>query len=139
MTDSLLIQPVVRPIEEAVRVPGSKSITNRALILAALADGPSRLEGALFSDDTHYMSESLRRLGIPVRADEAREQFEIEGQGGRLLVEQAELFIGNSGTSARFLTALCSLGNGTYRLDGVERMRARPIDELLSALQNLGV
>ena len=138
MTDSLPIQPVVRPIEEAVRVPGSKSITNRALLLAALANGPSLLPGALFSDDTHYMSESLRRLGIVVQADEANEQFKVEGQGGILPAQDAELFVGNSGTSARFLTALAALGNGTYHLDGVERMRERPIDDLLSALQQLG-
>ena len=139
MTDSLLIQPVVRPLNESVRVPGSKSITNRALLLAALADGPSRLQGALFSDDTRYMSESLRRLGISVRADESAEQFEVEGQGGVLPAKGAELFVGNSGTSARFLTALSSLGNGTCHIDGVERMRERPIDDLLSALQQLGV
>ena len=139
MTDSLLIQPVVRSIEEAARVPGSKSITNRALLLAALADGPSRLEGALFSDDTHHMSESLRRLGIPVCADESQELFEVEGQGGGLPSKQAKLFVGNSGTSARFLTALLALGDGTYHIDGVERMRQRPIDDLLAALQQLGV
>lgn len=139
MTDSLLIQPVVRPVQGALRVPGSKSITNRALLLAALADGPSRLEGALFSDDTHYMSEALRALGIPVRADAGAELFEVEGAGGRIPATTAELFVGNSGTSARFLTALLALGNGPYRVDGVERMRQRPIGDLLSALQQLGV
>ncbi len=139
MTDSLLIQPVVRPVEGALRVPGSKSITNRALILAALADGTSRLEGALFSDDTHYMSESLRALGISVRADAGAEQFEVVGQGGHLPATEAQLFVGNSGTSARFLTALLALGNGTFHIDGVQRMRERPIGDLLSALQQLGV
>ena len=139
MTDSLLIQPVVRPVEGALRVPGSKSITNRALILAALADGTSRLEGALFSDDTHYMSESLRALGISVRADAGAEQFEVIGQGGHLPATEAQLFVGNSGTSARFLTALLALGNGTFHIDGVQRMRERPIGDLLSALQQLGV
>jgi 3-phosphoshikimate 1-carboxyvinyltransferase len=138
MTDSLLVQPVARPVEGDVRVPGSKSITNRALMLAALADGTSHLEGALFSDDTHYMSEALRQLQIPVRADAENELFEVDGQG-RVPAQSAELFVGNSGTSARFLTALVALGNGTFRLDGVERMRQRPIRDLLSALQQLGV
>lgn len=139
MTDSLLIQPVTRPVDGTVRVPGSKSITNRALLLAALADGTSRLEGALFSDDTQYMSESLRSLGIPVTADAGAELFEVEGQGGHIPVPSAELFVGNSGTASRFLTALCALGSGPYRLDGVPRMRERPIRDLLSALQQLGI
>ncbi len=138
MTDSLLIKPVLRPIEGLVRVPGSKSITNRALLLAALADGPSRLEGALFSDDTHYMGESLRHLGISVRADAEEELFEVQGQGGILPSSEAELFVGNSGTSARFLTALLALGQGTFHIDGVPRMRERPIGDLLSALQQMG-
>ncbi len=139
MTDSLLIQPVTRPVNGNVRVPGSKSITNRALILAALADGISHLEGALFSDDTLYMSESLRSLGIAVEADASAESFEVEGRGGRIPAGTAQLFVGNSGTASRFLTALCALGSGPYCLDGVPRMRARPIRDLLSALQQLGV
>lgn len=139
MTDSLSMQPVVRPVNGALRVPGSKSITNRALLLAALADGASRLEGALFSDDTHYMSESLRQMGIPVVANADAEWFEVIGQGGVLPANQADLFVGNSGTSARFLTALLALGSGTFHIDGVERMRQRPIGDLLSALQQLDV
>src|SRR6476620_2982087 len=137
MTDSLLIQPVVRPVEGTVRVPGSKSITNRALLFAALAEGTSRLEGALFSDDTHYMSEALRTLGIPVLADAEAELFEVAGQGGSIPASNAQLFVGNSGTASRFLTAMLSLGSGPYRVDGIERMRQRPIGDLLSALQQL--
>jgi 3-phosphoshikimate 1-carboxyvinyltransferase len=139
MDDSLPIQPVVQPVEGNVRVPGSKSITNRALLLAALAEGTSRLEGALFSDDTHYMSEALRQLGIPVRADADAELFEVTGAGGQLPADTAELFVGNSGTTARFITALLALGRGPYRLDGVPRMRERPIGELLDVLRQLGV
>ena len=138
MSDSLLIQPALRPIEGDVRVPGSKSITNRALLMAALADGTSHLQGALFSDDTHYMSESLRKLGIAVRAAQSAEWFEVMGQNGILPASEAELFVGNSGTSARFLTALLTLGKGTFHIDGVPRMRERPMGDLLSALQQMG-
>ncbi len=134
---NLLIHPVARPIDATVRVPGSKSITNRALLLAALCEGTSRLEGALFSDDTHYMSQALGQLGVPVRFDKAKEWFEVDGQGGRFGGE-AELFLGNAGTAVRFLTAALCLGQGTFNLDGVPRMRTRPIGDLLGALRTLG-
>ena len=137
LVSNLLIHPVARPIDATVRVPGSKSITNRALLLAALCEGTSRLEGALFSDDTHYMSEALLRLGVPVRFDQAKEWFEVDGQGGRFRGE-AELFLGNAGTAVRFLTAALCLGEGTFNLDGVARMRTRPIGDLLGALRTLG-
>jgi 3-phosphoshikimate 1-carboxyvinyltransferase len=125
-------------VDAVVAIPGSKSITNRALLLAALADGPSTLTGALFSEDTDYMAGALNALGIPVRADASAETFHVEGAGGRLPAAEADLFIGNSGTSARFLTAALALGQGTYRLDGVPRMRERPIEDLLDALRQLG-
>ena len=102
---TLPIHPVSHPVDGTVRVPGSKSITNRALLLAALANGTSRLEGALFSDDTHYMSAALKRIGVPVRADEAGESYEIDGRGGAFPTTEAELFLGNAGTATRFLTA----------------------------------
>ncbi len=134
---NLLIHPVARPIDATVRVPGSKSITNRALLLAALCEGTSRLEGALFSDDTHYMSEALIQLGVPVTSDPNKEWFQIEGQGGHFKGD-AELFLGNAGTAVRFLTAALCLGEGTFNLDGVPRMRQRPIGDLLGALRSLG-
>ncbi|BCM90127.1 3-phosphoshikimate 1-carboxyvinyltransferase [Abditibacteriota bacterium] len=134
---NLLIHPVARPIDATVRVPGSKSITNRALLLAALCEGTSRLEGALFSDDTRYMSEALSQLGVPVTFDRNKEWFQIEGQGGRFQGD-AELFLGNAGTAVRFLTAALCLGEGTFNLDGVPRMRQRPIGDLLGALRSLG-
>ena len=139
MTDPLEILPARRPIRGIVHVPGSKSITNRALILAALAEGPASIKNALFSDDTRYMSEALNALGIPVTSHEENTRFKVEGRGGRIAAEEADLFIGNAGTAARFLTAVCALGNGVYRLDGVERMRQRPIEDLLDALRQLGV
>jgi 3-phosphoshikimate 1-carboxyvinyltransferase len=137
--DVLDIEPATRPPDALVTLPGSKSITNRALIIAALADGQSILTEALFSDDTHYMQESLNRLGIRVEANPADARFIVDGAGGTIPSSEASLFIGNSGTSARFLTALAALGSGTYIVDGIERMRQRPILPLIEALRQLGV
>ena len=131
-------RPIERPIDAVVRVPGSKSITNRALLVAALADGQSELTGALYSDDTRYMAAALGVLGIRVESDEANERFLVHGGGGTFTAPNADLFIGNSGTTARFLTAALPLGHGTYRLDGVPRMRQRPLEPLLQALRDLG-
>lgn len=133
---SLEIQPVTTPIDAEVAIPGSKSITNRALLIAALADGISQLDNALMSDDTRYMANALRDLGI--RIDENPATFRVFGTGGRVPADNAELHIGNSGTSARFLTAYLGLGHGTYMVDGVARMRERPIQDLLDGLAPLG-
>jgi 3-phosphoshikimate 1-carboxyvinyltransferase len=119
-------------------VPGSKSITNRALLVAALADGASELRGALHSDDTRYMAEALNALGVPVESDDASASFRVQGGGGTFSAPEAALFVGNSGTTMRFLTAALPLGHGRYRIDGVPRMRLRPIAPLLAALQDLG-
>uniref|UniRef100_A0A831X6U7 3-phosphoshikimate 1-carboxyvinyltransferase n=1 Tax=Thermorudis peleae TaxID=1382356 RepID=A0A831X6U7_9BACT len=136
---AITLEPVAGPIDAEVTLPGSKSYTNRALVLAALAEGTSTLHAALFSEDTAVMAESLRRLGLPVAEDPAGLTFTIEGKGGRIPADRAELFVGNSGTTARFLTALLALGQGKYLLDGVPRMRQRPIQPLLDALRQLGV
>ncbi len=119
-------------------LPGSKSITNRALLLAALADGVTTLEGALFSDDTRYMAEALRTLGFEVQTDSVTRRITVHGLGGRIPAPQADLFIGNAGTAARFLTAMLCLGHGEYRIDGVPRMRQRPIGDLVQALNRIG-
>lgn len=132
------IAPIDHPINATVTLPGSKSYTNRALIIAALAYGTSTLRQALFSDDTLYMAEALRQLGIPVRASESNKTFVVEGKGGAIPAGRAELFVGLSGTSARFLTALAALGNGQYRVDGVARMRERPMQPLLASIRQLG-
>jgi 3-phosphoshikimate 1-carboxyvinyltransferase len=126
------------PLRARVRVPGSKSLTNRALIVAALADGPSTLTGALDSEDTRVMVDSLQRLGIAVDHDPASATIRLEGCHGRIPRTEAELFVGNSGTSVRFLTAMVATGRGTYRLDGTSRMRQRPVGDLLMALNGLG-
>jgi 3-phosphoshikimate 1-carboxyvinyltransferase len=136
---SLPIEPLGRPADATISLPGSKSITNRALLLAALADGTSRIERALFSDDTRYMAAALEHLGIPVRADEGACLYEVDGQAGQIPSPRADLFVGNAGTAARFLAACVTLGHGSYHLDGVSRMRQRPIGDLVSALNGLGV
>jgi 3-phosphoshikimate 1-carboxyvinyltransferase len=132
------IIPVNKPITGRIRPPGSKSITNRALVCAALAKGTSRLTGALDSEDTRVMIDCLRRLGIDVESQDAGQTLIVNGCAGNVPATEADLFVGNSGTTIRFLTAMCTLGRGTYRLDGIERMRDRPIGDLLDALNQLG-
>jgi len=135
----LVVEPWAgAPPKASVRVPGSKSLTNRALIVAALADGPSRLPGALDSDDTRVMVDALKALGIAVEHDRDSALITIEGCGGRFPVDKADLFVGNSGTTLRFLTAALAVGKGSYRIDGVPRMRQRPVSDLLQALNGLG-
>ena len=136
--DVLAPRPAAGPIDATVAVPGSKSITNRALLVAALADGPSELTGALHSDDTRYMAAALNALGVPVETDEVGARFVVQGGGGTFPVAAGDLFVGNAGTAMRFLTAALPLGRGFYRIDGVPRMRQRPIQPLLGALRDLG-
>lgn len=126
------------PINAEVEIPGSKSITNRALMVAALAKGTSTLENALFSDDTHWFSTCLQQLQIPVSSEPEAARFEVAGMGGQIPAAQADLFVGNAGTAARFITALVALGQGCFRLDGIPRMRERPMGELLTVLQAAG-
>lgn len=126
------------PVRGRIRPPGSKSITNRALVCAALAQGDSTLTGALDSDDTRVMLDSLGKLGLKIEVQDAGRTIVVHGRNGRLPVATAELDVGNSGTTIRFLTALCALGHGYYKLDGVPRMRQRPIGDLLTALNQLG-
>ena len=135
LPDPLAIAPLEHPPQDVVvTVPGSKSITNRALILAALGRGQCTLTGALFSDDSHHLMAALSTLGFAVSADANRQTVTVDGQGGAIPAGSAELFVGLSGTAARFLTTVCALGSGAYRLDGTERMRERPMGELLQLL-----
>lgn len=122
----------------AVSVPGSKSITNRALLLAALAEGKSRLEGVLFSDDSRHFLQALMDLGFAVSVDEARAVVEITGLGGRIPRREATVDVGSAGTAARFLSAFLGLSEGTYHLISSEQMKKRPMEELLTALEELG-
>src|SRR5579872_4313151 len=139
MSSTYSVRPLARPPDTEAAIPGSKSITNRALILAALADGRSRLTGVLDSQDTRVMIESLRRLGFRIEGDLQRSELEVTGAAGAVPARGADLYLENSGTSIRFLTALCGLGCGRFRLDGSARMRQRPQGDLMQALSQCGV
>ena len=121
-----------------VEVPGSKSITNRALLLAAMAEGESVLEGVLSSDDSVYFLQALKELGFAVEEDIEEKRVRIQGQQGRIPREEAEIFVGSAGTAARFLTAFLAMNSGNYRVDATEQMKKRPMAELLQALRQLG-
>lgn len=139
LSDPHPVQPFTGPVSGSVSLPGSKSITNRALILAALCQDEVIVQNALFSEDTEIMIEALRQLGFTIKTDASLSQIQVKGEGGKIPVKQAQLYVGNSGTSARFLTALCSLAEGgIYHIDGVEQMRKRPIKGLLDALESMG-
>src|SRR5437762_3040862 len=148
LPDLIEIVPLDKPVQAEITVPGSKSITNRALILAALADGEVTLEGALWSEDTQIMTECLQELGfmVDVRPDPneaCNRTITVYGKGGTVPpggTEQQpmELFIGNAGTAARFLAAFVCLGKGVYRLHGIPRMNERPKAALFKALRELG-
>ena len=133
------VPPCPHPIRGSIRPPGSKSITNRALVCAGLARGTSLLTGALDSDDTRVMAAGLAALGIGVDADWPAGTIGVHGCGGVVPATAATLDCAASGTTMRFLSAVCALGRGTYRLDGTPRMRQRPIGDLLDALGTLGV
>jgi 3-phosphoshikimate 1-carboxyvinyltransferase len=125
-------------VRGSIRPPGSKSITNRALVCAALAQGSSTLAGALDSDDTRLMVRAWQTLGVPIRSEEGGQVLHVEGRGGSIPAATADLDVGNSGTTVRFLAAVLTLGSGTYRLSGTPRMHERPMSDLLAALGELG-
>jgi 3-phosphoshikimate 1-carboxyvinyltransferase len=138
MNSALQIHPISHPLHATVRVPGSKSLTNRALLIASLANGKTRLTNALFSDDSRYFVGALQTLGFDIQLDELNHEMTVAGLGGEIPSQKAELFIGNAGTAARFLSAFLTLGHGEYILDGDSRMRERPIGDLIDALSQLG-
>jgi 3-phosphoshikimate 1-carboxyvinyltransferase len=131
------ITPAVGRLDARVQIPGSKSITNRALLLAALADGASTLSGVLFSDDSRWFLDGLQRLGVSVDIDQGQRQVRIHGAGGPPAAEAA-LWAELSGTTARFLLAYTCLGDGSYTIDGNTRMRQRPMADLIDTLNALG-
>ncbi|MEH2396145.1 3-phosphoshikimate 1-carboxyvinyltransferase [Nostoc sp.] len=136
--DTIAIPALNRPVDATVEIPGSKSLTNRALLVAALAQGDSILENALFSEDSKYFAKCLEQLGIPITLNPHQAQIQVAGRGGDIPAKQADLFVGLAGTAARFISALVALGNGEYRLDGVPRMRERPMGDMLTVLQTGG-
>jgi len=136
--EELEVVPLESPPDATIRVPGSKSVTNRALIAAALADGSSRITNPLFADDSYWLMDALVRLGIDVRVDSGRAEIRVEGQSGALGAAGVDLFVGNAGTVARFLPPMLALGRGPYTVDGVPRMRERPVADLVDAMTQLG-
>lgn len=148
LPDLVEIVPANAPVKVRVTVPGSKSLTNRALVLAALATGEVTLTGGLWSEDTQVMVAALAQLGIEVNVqpdpkETGNRQFTVQGRGGRLnpggsRQHPMELFVENAGTAARFLSALVCLGEGFYRISGIDRMHERPQKELFEALKDLG-
>lgn len=139
MKDPFPVTPLSGPLAARVPIPGSKSITNRALILAALSPGTVTLEGALFSRDSRIMMEALRRLGFAVEENERASRICVEGRGGAIPAATAEIPVGNAGTAARFLAALvCLRPDGMYRFTGDEEMERRPMRGLLDSLTRAG-
>src|ERR1043165_995713 len=148
LPDLIEIVPLDKPVHAEITVPGSKSITNRALILAALAEGEVTLQGALWSEDTQIMVECLQELGFMVNVELDPNEtcnctITVYGKGGVVPPGGTEaqpmgLFVGNAGTAARFLSAFVCLGKGVYRLHGVPRMHQRPQAGLFGALRALG-
>jgi 3-phosphoshikimate 1-carboxyvinyltransferase len=134
----LEVMPLERPPDATIRVPGSKSVTNRALIIAALADGNSRIVNPLFSDDSFWLMDALVRLGIDVHADGERGEVYVSGQSGEIYASGVDLFVGNAGTVARFLPPFLALGRGPFTVDGVPRMRERPVADLVDGMRQLG-
>jgi 3-phosphoshikimate 1-carboxyvinyltransferase len=127
----------VENIDAVVTIPGSKSITQRALITAALADGSSVLYGPLLSEDTDYSSAALQQMGIDI--DKGTQSWRVSGTAGRITEPADDIYLGNNGTATRFLTSVAALGNGEFIIDGDERMRQRPIGPLMAALKGWGV
>lgn len=136
--DQIEIAQLTAPLDARVVVPGSKSITNRAMVLAALAQGRSVLDGVLLSDDTRYMTDALRAMGFNVESDEAARRITVDGRGGTVPAHGAEIFVGGAGTVMRFVVAMVTLGEGRFRIDGNQRMRQRPIGPQLDAMERLG-
>lgn len=146
MNNSYIVSKVTKPHEIHTCVPGSKSITNRALLLAAMGDGISVLRGVLFSDDSRHFMQALIDLGFSVVIDEENDSVTITGCGGEIPCANtakgdgvdAEIYVGSAGTAARFLTAFLGLSKGRYRMNASEQMKKRPMKELLLALEQMG-
>src|SRR4029453_14492438 len=136
---ALSIEPITRPFDAVVELPGSKSYSNRALLVAALARGRSEITRALFSDDTRYMHGALEALGARLQADEISQAFTVDGVDGRFPASEATLETRTPAPAARFLPPAVAIGRGTFVIDGSPAMRKRPIQPLLDGLRALGV
>ena len=130
------ITPIKDPIKKTIAIPGSKSFSNRALIMASLANGESNLRGISNCDDTRYLKQALKKLGIIFKKQ--NNELKVYGNGCEFKQFRGRIDIGIAGTTSRFLAALCSLIPGKIRLDGVHSIRKRPIGKLVNALRILG-
>jgi 3-phosphoshikimate 1-carboxyvinyltransferase len=130
--------PALTRAQGSVRLPGSKSISNRTLLLAALSQGTTRVHDLLASEDVEHMLDALRSLGVRIDKGAAAEEVVVHGCGGVFPVKEAGLFLGNAGTAFRPLTAVLALSGGHYKLSGVPRMHERPIGDLVEALRQTG-
>jgi len=138
MADARPVTPVAGPLDATVTVPGSKSLTNRALVCAALAGGSSTIDGALVADDTEAMRTALAALGAGIARDRSSGRLLVTGTGGRLRPGPRELDVRLSGTASRFLLPVVALGEGEYRVDGAPPLRARPMGPVLDGIRSLG-
>jgi 3-phosphoshikimate 1-carboxyvinyltransferase len=136
--EELEVLPLDRPPDATVHVPGSKSVTNRALLISALADGSSTIKNPLFSDDSYWLMHALVRLGFHLRVDARAAEIRITGHRGIIPRHDVEVFVGNAGTVGRFLPPALALGEGPYVVDGTARMRERPVEDLVDAMRLLG-
>ncbi|MDE7200920.1 MAG: 3-phosphoshikimate 1-carboxyvinyltransferase [Lachnospiraceae bacterium] len=138
MGETYKVHKPAAPIDWVVEVPGSKSMTNRALLMAALADGTTTLKGVLFSDDSRYFLGSLQALGFRVEIDEAAKIVTVEGLNGRIPVTKGEIYVGSAGTAARFLTAMLAMAEGTFVVNASEQMKKRPMKPLFEVMESMG-
>ncbi len=138
MDDRYLVKTVKKPVDWRVTVPGSKSMTNRALLLAALSDGTVEVEGVLFSDDSRHFLGALAALGFALRVDEKEKKVSVTGCGGRIPKKEAEIDVGSAGTAARFLTAMLGFSDGRYMIQASEQMKRRPMLPLFELLLSAG-
>ncbi|WP_167954882.1 3-phosphoshikimate 1-carboxyvinyltransferase [Anaerosporobacter faecicola] len=127
-----------KPISGVVEVPGSKSMTNRALLLAALSKEDSCLEGVLFSDDSRHFLQCLQELGFELFIEEENARVTMKGTGGQIPKKSGTIHVGSAGTAARFLTALLALSDGTYTINCSDQMKKRPMKPLFDALTEMG-
>ncbi len=132
------VRRLASPVDWVVEVPGSKSMTNRALLMAALADGTTTLKGVLFSDDSRHFLGSLQSLGFQVEIDEAKKSVVVKGRNGKIPVTEGEIDVGSAGTAARFLTAMLAMAEGTFVVNASEQMKKRPMKPLFEVLENMG-
>ena len=138
MENTYHVKTLHQKIDWQVTVPGSKSMTNRALLMAALANGKTLLKGVLFSDDSRNFLGSLKSLGFEVAIDEQAKEVAVTGLNGTLPVKSGEIYVGSAGTAARFLTAMLALAEGTFTINASEQMKKRPMKPLFDVLMEMG-